>query len=467
MKTIKQYTHQLVTAATPLPQVVQKPGLLKLWLFRLSRQRIYLLAGLLVLIFSVNPISQGLVEFWYPMEPRTLKTTISGILNPSARRASINTRDTRYQQLLILFWSLGLSAAAIVLILDLPAAVKKGEQQAQKLLRQSRSVQSTDPELASSLASTAYQLMLNSEIPDGVEVGHGDLVSSKDPTDLAKTVATSKAAKSVRYVGENKRYRIDKALASGGAGVVYLAFDTLLEREVALKELFRELAHNKEHAERFKVEARALAALNHPHILPVFDFLQAGGHFWLVMEFLSGGNLKDKIDLPGTLSITDSIRITKGIASGLGYAHEKGFIHRDIKPENILFAGDQSFRITDFGIAKHDTSSVKTQHGVILGSPGYMSPEQSAGEDIDVRTDIYSLGITLYQMLTGMLPFEGDTASVLAQQITQAPTKLSELNPEINRELESIVLKMLKKKPMQRYSSTQKLIKALDELTTV
>lgn len=182
------------------------------------------------------------------------------------------------------------------------------------------------------------------------------------------------------------------------------------------------------------------------------------------MELLIGGNLKDKINKTGVLKVTEAIGITKGIAAGLGYTHEKGFIHHDIKPENILFASDGSYRITDFGIAKHGASVVKTQPGIIMGSPGYRSPEQAAGEAIDSRADIYSLGITLFQMLTGGLPIEGETSSVLAQHITQAPPKPSELNPEISGKVESIILKMLQKKPQKRFQSTDALIKSLDGL---
>lgn len=464
MEKIKQYSSLLVTAATPLPRVIRKPGLVKLWLFNISVKRLFLLAGLLLLFLAVSPVSQSIVNFWYPEKEKSLKNTLSGMFNPKARKAEQELREARYDQLLLIFLSLGLSVAMIALILDLPGVVKNGEQQAQKLLQQSKSVQSTNPELADTLAQTAYKLMLK-PAPAANATGAVKPSATNDPgSDLARTVAISKPEKVIRYIGESKRYRIDKPLASGGAGIVYLAFDTVLERPVALKELFEELAHDKEHAERFKVEAKALASLNHPNLLPVYDFLQERGHFWLVMELLNGGNLKDKINQSGVLDIAEGIKITKGIAAGLGYAHGKGFIHRDIKPENILFATDGSFRITDFGIAKHGASTVKTKHGIIMGSPGYMSPEQAAGEEIDSRADIYSLGITLYQMLTGSLPFEGDTSSVLAQHITQAPPKPSDFNPEITSKIESIILKMLQKKPIKRFQSTDALIKSLDEL---
>lgn len=464
MKTIKQFSRQLVTAATPLPLVIRKPGLIKLWLLSFSRPRLYLLAGLLLLVFTASPVSQNIVDFLYPQQEKTFKNTLSSIFNPSEQRQAEELRETRYQQLVFLFWSLGISTALIVLLLDLPKAVKQGEQQGLKLLEQSSSIQSSNPELAYTLANTAYRLMLDPAPLDDMTPPISGTTPASNAAEVSKTVAISNPGKVFRYIGENKRYRIEKPLASGGSGIVYLAFDTLLERQVALKELFEELAQDQEYAERFRTEAKALASLNHPNVLPVYDFLKEGYHFWLVMELLSGGNLKDKINRSETVNIADSINIARGIASGLGYAHEKGFVHRDIKPENILFATDGSYRITDFGIAKHGASTIKTQHGVIMGSPGYMSPEQAAGEAVDSRSDIYSLGVTLFQMLTQMLPFEGDTSSVLAQHITQAPPRPSELNPEISDKVESVLLKMLAKKPQQRFQTTDELIKAFDDL---
>ena len=155
MNKLQQYSYHLVTAATPLPLVIRKSGILKLWLLSVTRKRVYLLAGILLLFFAVSPVSQSLVNIGYPKEEKTLKNTLSGMFNPKARKAAQALRDTRYQQLVFIFWSLGLSVATIVLLLDLPAAVKKGEQKARKLLQQSQSIQSTNPELANTLANTA------------------------------------------------------------------------------------------------------------------------------------------------------------------------------------------------------------------------------------------------------------------------------------------------------------------------
>jgi serine/threonine-protein kinase len=420
MINLKQHYKTLVTAATPLPLVIHKPALLKIWLFRRSRERLILLTGLLILLLFAGPISQSLVDLWYPLDQDSFKTNVQEFFNSPILRKLEKLRDTRYWQVLLVFWSLGLSAAVIVLILDLPRTIREGERKGSE--------------------------------DNGL------------PAELAKTRAISRTPKKVRYVGANQRYRIDKAIASGGGGIVYQAHDTVLGRQVALKELLEDLASDAEQAERFKVEARALALLNHPCIMPVYDLLEENGRFWLVMELLTGGSLGDLIEKDGIQDVNQSVDIIKGIASGLGFAHQHGFIHRDIKPANILFADDGTFRVTDFGIAKHQDARVKTSHGLILGSPGYMSPEQAAGEDVDPRSDIYSLGITMYQMLTAELPFQGDTSAVMAQHITKTAPRPSAINRSISKALDGVILKMLAKRPEDRFQSTAELIDALNIL---
>lgn len=420
MINIKQHYKTLITAATPLPLVIHKPELLKIWLLRRSRERLILLTGLLILVLFAGPISQGLVDLWYPLDQDSFKINVQDFFNSPILRKLEKLRDTRYWQVLLVFWSLGLSAAAIVLILDLPRTVREGGRKG-----------SEDNGLSS---------------------------------ELAKTRVVSRAQKKVRHVGANQRYRIDKAIASGGAGIVYQAHDTVLGRQVALKELLEDLASDVEQAERFKIEARALALLNHPCIMPIHDLLEENGRLWLVMELLTGGSLGDLIEKGGIQDINQSVDIVKGIASGLGFAHQHGFIHRDIKPANILFADDGTFRITDFGIAKHQDARVETSHGLILGSPGYMSPEQAAGEDVDPRSDIYSLGITMYQMLTAELPFQGDTSAVMAQHITKPAPPPSALNGSISNALNRVILKMLAKRSEDRFQSTAELIDTLNTL---
>lgn len=459
MNTVAQHYKTLMTAARPLPDVLRRPALLRFWLFKPVWTRVTLFAGLSIFLLAADPISQAIVDAWHPLNQDSFKTGMMELLNSPILRELENLRETRYWQLLITFWVMGLSAAWILLILDLPRSIEAGEQMSAELLRKSEEVRDSNPFLCETLNTTAKNLK-----PDKMPMDQPVVKEDTAPADIAKTRAVPRAEKEVRFVGPNQRYRIDKALASGGAGIVHQAEDTVLGRKVALKELLEDLAGDEEQAKRFKSEARALALLNHAYILPIYDLLEENGHFWLVMELLTGGTLNDRIEKSGTLDINQCIGITKGIASGLGFAHQQGFVHRDIKPANILFADDGSFRITDFGIAKHLATGIKTSHGLVLGSPEYMSPEQASGEQVDARSDIYSLGITMFQMLTEELPFRGDTSSVMAQHITRPASPPSTINASVSKKLDQVVLKMLAKKPDERFQSMTELIEILNDL---
>jgi len=463
MNVISQHCKTLITAAKPLPLVVSKPALLKLWLLKPVRARIFLFISLLIYLVLANHLSQAIVDAWHPLNQNSFKTGVMELLNSPILRKLQNLREIRYWQLLSVFWIIGLSITLITIVLDLPRSIKEGERLSEELMRQANAVRDTDPSLLETLNAKTRSLRLDTKPPDQpIEIEKGPPAESSE--EIAKTQVVSSAGKKTRCVGQNQRYRIDKAIASGGAGIVYQAEDTVLSRKVALKELLEDLATDGEQAERFKSEARALALLNHAHILPIYDLLEEDGRFWLVMELLTGGTLNDKINA-GALDTAQSIEIIKGIAAGLEIAHQKGFVHRDIKPANILFAEDGSFRITDFGIAKHQATGIKTSHGLILGSPGYMSPEQAAGEPVDARSDIYSLGITMFQMLTGELPFQGDVSSVMAQHITKPIPRPSTINASISKDLDNGILKMLAKQPEARFQSMADLINALAELS--
>ena len=244
-------------------------------------------------------------------------------------------------------------------------------------------------------------------------------------------------------------------------GVVHAGYDTVLKRPVALKQLFGHLVNDPEQRERFRQEATALAAVTHNHIVGIYDLVEDSGCFWIVMELLTGGSLGDKLRDGTALAVAHSVDVTCKIADGLGYAHSQDMVHRDVKPMNILFTSAGTPKLADFGNAKIAVPSVHTQHGVTLGSPMYMSPEQAAGETVDSRSDIYSLGISLYHMLTGKVPFDDDLGAILAKHISQAPQAPNELNEDISDELAATVLTMISKKPDHRYQDTDQLITAL------
>lgn len=281
-----------------------------------------------------------------------------------------------------------------------------------------------------------------------VRTWHETSSASSSPRNPSQSALTDTTASS--QVGHEGRYTLGPKIGKGAMGVVYSAWDNVLDRKVALKELSIRLAGDDEYALRFRREAKALARLTHPFIVQVYDFIEDQGRLWMALEFVEGGNLATYLHTHRRLPHSDTVKLIIRTAQGLAYAHSQGIVHRDLKPANILLTLDRSPKISDFGVAKLTQSSALTQVGSVLGSPRYMSPEQANGGSVDERCDIYALGITMYELFTGQVPFDGDTSSVLAQHIAQQPTPPSEIVPEISKDLEEVILQMLAKDPDQR-----------------
>jgi pSer/pThr/pTyr-binding forkhead associated (FHA) protein len=262
------------------------------------------------------------------------------------------------------------------------------------------------------------------------------------------------------------RYRIDAKIGSGGLSAVYRALDVRYNRFVALKVLVPHLAYDLEFVRRFEQESAATQRLNHPNILKVYDRSRSEDVTYLVMEYVGGGSLQDRLAAAaGPLDPEFVLAIIEQVGAALSYAHAQGIIHRDIKPSNILIGTDGRVLLADFGLAQavaRLTKSSLTETGMILGTPTYMSPEQVMGQRLDARSDIYSLGIVLYQLLTGRVPFQGDTpAATFHAQTTQSPSPLRALNPRIPRALEEVVLRALEKDPARRYQSAGEFVQGL------
>ncbi len=262
------------------------------------------------------------------------------------------------------------------------------------------------------------------------------------------------------------RYRLERVLGSGGMATVYLAQDLRHDRPVAVKVLRQELAAVIG-AERFLAEIKMTAALQHPHILPLFDSGQADGFLFYVMPVIEGESLRDRLNREHQLPVEDAVRLTKEIGSALDYAHRHGVIHRDIKPENILLH-DGSALVADFGIAlavSQAGGNRMTETGLSLGTPGYMSPEQATGErGLDARSDVYSLGCLLYEMLAGEPPHTGPTVqAVIAAVVTKEPTRLSERRRTVPLNIDLAVHKALAKLPADRFASADAFVRALNE----
>ena len=262
------------------------------------------------------------------------------------------------------------------------------------------------------------------------------------------------------------RYLIQSELGRGAMGVVYKATDSVLERMVAVKTVNMALERDgtDKFEARFYQEARAAGSLNHPNIVTVYDVGKAGDIAYIAMEFIEGEELRTLIGEGRPLAVEKAVSIAAQVAEGLSYAHQHGVVHRDIKPANIMVAPSGPAKITDFGIARMRSSGDLTQTGMMLGSPKYMSPEQVIGKRADHRSDIFSLGIILYEMLTGTAPFNGDNVTALMYQIVNfIPPAPSVVNPTVPELLDYIVAKMLTKALDERYQSARDVARDLRE----
>ena len=264
------------------------------------------------------------------------------------------------------------------------------------------------------------------------------------------------------------KYKLLEKRGEGGFGVLYKAFDTVIEREIAFKLLHQQMAAEEKFSAWFHREAKAMAKLNHPNIVTIYNFEVVDNYHFIVMEYIDGKNVDEILREKGPFSQPELVSIGRQLLSSLGYAHNNGIIHRDIKPSNIMVTESGLVKITDFGIAKILGSSKLTQTGTAAGSLPYMSPEQIRGKrEIDSRTDIYSLGITLYQMVTGEVPFKEDSDFLLMQaHLEKPPPKPSLKRPDIPEGLEKVLLKALEKDVDQRYKTTQDMSRDLVKFQT-
>jgi serine/threonine-protein kinase len=256
-------------------------------------------------------------------------------------------------------------------------------------------------------------------------------------------------------IGRLGPYEVKGILGSGGMGIVLKAHDITLNRNVAIKALLAPLAANGAARRRFLREARAAAAVVHEHVVSVHAVDEARGLPYLVMEYVPGGSLQERLDLEGPLSLTEVLRIGMQTASGLAAAHAQGLVHRDVKPANILLEkGVERVRLTDFGLARAVADAALTVSGVVAGTPHYMAPEQARGEAIDHRADLFSLGSTLYAICTGHPPFRAESAVAVLRRVSDdAPRPIRELNPDVPEWLAAIITRLHAKDPARRFQS--------------
>ena len=263
------------------------------------------------------------------------------------------------------------------------------------------------------------------------------------------------------------RYELGRQLGAGGMARVYLGHDRLLDRQVAVKVLAEPYASDPQFVERFRREASAAAGLNHPNIVAVYDRGEADGSYYIVMEFLSGPDLKQVIRRRAPLPPLQAIDFAQQILAALGAAHRRDLVHRDVKPQNVLVAEDGHLKVTDFGIARAGAQADMTEAGSVIGTAQYLSPEQARGDEVTAASDCYAVGIVLYEMLTGRVPFDGDRAVAVAmKQISDEPTPPRMVEPSVPPELESVVMRALAKRPSERYRTAGEFSRALSEART-
>ena len=260
------------------------------------------------------------------------------------------------------------------------------------------------------------------------------------------------------------RYRVVRKLGSGGMADVYLAEDEELGRRVAIKILNDRHANDDQFVERFRREAKNAAGLSHPNIVSIYDRGEAEGTYYIAMEYLDGRSLKELLVARGPLPIADTIAFTRQVLGALRFAHRKGVVHRDIKPHNVMADADGRLKVTDFGIARAGASQM-TEAGSIIGTAQYLSPEQARGAGVDQRSDVYSIGVVLYEMLTGTVPFSGDSPVEIAMKhLSETPPPPSRKRPEVPPDLDMIVLRALAKNPDDRFQTAEEMEAELERV---
>jgi eukaryotic-like serine/threonine-protein kinase len=273
------------------------------------------------------------------------------------------------------------------------------------------------------------------------------------PGSRSTTRATSRPPRAGDVIAD--RYELEELCGSGGMSSVFRAHDVQLDRRVAIKILLERYAGDNEYVERFRREARAVAQLSHPNIVTVIDRGEDEGRQYIVFEYVEGENLKDLIVRSGPLPLRRAVELALAVADGLAFAHERGLVHRDVKPQNVLLSGDGKVKVTDFGIARSlEVEHGVTQTGTVLGTGEYLAPEQASGEPVSPATDVYSLGVVLWELLTGDVPFDGENfVAVALRHVNEQPPSLRERRADVPPRLANAVERALQKDPARRFAS--------------
>ncbi len=459
----KQKALKLQEYIVLVPILWRKPEAFRYWLLNAHKAQIFALLLALLTPFAIIPLIDLLLATIF--SPVT-NDVLFGLIKTEHKNPYIDSVQTIAAWVI---WILATLLCAALFLRHIPGTLQHAKEIVEEKVLAADRLININPSESILLYNAAKKWALDENNETSLNEKLQSVTTATYQTGIKAPVAPAKTvilSTPIAKSGDTliaDRYLIKKLIGSGAMGNVYHGEDTLLKRDIALKQLSPRLSHDEHIIARFRQEALALARLSHPNIVQVYDFIEGEGFFWIVMELVTGGELEEKLSSSNPLKPGEALRLARLMAAALGYAHTQGVIHRDFKPANVLITDNGDVKITDFGIAKLAQSSIHTQLNTIMGTPSHMSPEQANGDATDHRTDIYALGIVLYQMICGELPFNGDAKSIIAQHLTKQAPRLLKKHPHISPSIDNIIQKMLAKTPDERFQSMLELEKALTE----